>query len=225
MTNPILTHEFYGQKFYFNDTPTAPFLIKEIFSDNYKVLEKGIEFRPGDIILDIGACEGMFSIMMAKLFPQTRVIALEPVSGTYFQMIRNKGLNGCTNIEAYNVGIGKPGQHTITLNVSKGYSGGSSSLCTFDPINHYQIEVGLISLDEAFELYKIDRCRLLKMDIEGAEFDALYPSTVLPRVDYMTAEFHRNQRLDFLARRADALAVWCMNKTGLFHVELCSMAE
>lgn len=225
MTDQILINEFHGQKFYFNDTKDAPALIKEIFSDNYKALEKNIEFKPGDVILDIGANEGMFSIMMAKLYPHAHVIALEPVPRTYYQLIRNIGLNGCTNIDPYNIGVGKPGQKTTMLNVSKDFSGGSTSMCEYNPDHHDKTEVGLISLDEAFELYGIDRCRLLKMDIEGAEYDALYPSTVLSRVDFMTFECHSNHRLEFLGRRMDGLVTWVSNKTQLIHVELVKMAE
>lgn len=85
--------------------------------------------------------------------------------------------------------------------------------------------MGLISLDEVFDLYSIDRCRLLKMDIEGAEYEVLYPSTVLPRVDYMTIEVHLNHRLDFQSRRPDGLIVWCANQTKLIHADACRMAE
>ncbi len=222
----IITHEFRGQTFSFTETPEAEVLINEIFADNYKVLEKGITFSPGDVILDIGANEGMFSIMMAKLFPETRVIALEPLPSTYFNLVRNKELNKCSNIEAYNVGVGSPGKHTATLVTNKnGMSGGSTSLCTFNPEHHNKTEVGLISLDEAFDLYSIDRCRLLKIDIEGAEYEVLYPSTVLPRVDYMTAEFHFNNKLDFQSRRPDGLIVWLTNQTKLIHADVCRMAE
>jgi len=222
----ILEKEFRGQKFSFHETPEAQVLIDEIFSDNYKVLEKNIEFSPGDIILDIGANEGMFSIMMAKLFPQTRIIALEPLPSTYFNLVRNKGLNSCSNIEAYNIGIGPPGKHTDILVTNKnGMSGGSTSFCTFNPDHHVKVEVGLISLDEAFDLYNIDRCRLLKLDIEGGEYEALYPSTVLPRVDFMTAEYHFNNKLDFKSRRPDGLIVWCANQTHLIHADVCRMCE
>jgi FkbM family methyltransferase len=227
MTDQIITHEFRNQKFYFTPTPTAQALINEIFSDNYKVLEKGVEFRPGDVVLDLGACEGMFSIMMAKLFPMTRIIGLEPVPQTYFTFVRNIGLNGCTNIEPYNIGVGKPGQHTTTLHVAKNNanSGGSSSLFTFDPLGHDKVEVGLIDLDSAFDLYRIDRCRLMKIDIEGMEYDALYPSHILPRVDYLTAEYHQNAKLEYMSRRMDGLATWCARQVNLIHVDFCKMAE
>lgn len=230
MTRPIITHKFRDHEYSFHDTVQAPDLIKEIFGDNYDVIksvEAGIlSFPSGSIILDIGANEGMFSILMATLFPQTRIIALEPVSRTFFHLVANKDLNGCSNIECYNVGVGKPGQHTVKMVVGKNdWSGGSSSLITYKESDHIQMEVGLITLDKVFEMYKIDRCRLMKMDIEGMEHDVLYSSTVLPRVDYMTAEFHINNRLNFQCRRMDALAVWCSNLTKLIHVDFCHMAE
>lgn len=225
MTDQIITHEFQSHKFYFNATRDAPALIQEIFADNYKVLEKNIEFNPGDIILDIGANEGMFSIMMAKLYPHARVIALEPVPRTYYQLVRNIGLNGCMNIDSYNIGVGKPGQKTTMLNVSKDFSGGSTSLCEYNPDHHDRIEVNLVSLDEAFGLYGIDRCRLAKIDAEGMEYEILYGATVLPRVDFMTMEIHNNHKLEFLGRRMDGLVTWVSNKTQLIHVDLCKMAE
>jgi FkbM family methyltransferase len=225
MTDQIITHEFQSHKFYFNNTKDTPALIKEIFSDNYKVIESGLQFGAGDTILDLGANEGMFSILMSKLFPLARIISLEPVPRTFFQLVRNKGLNGCTNIEAYNVGVGKPGQHTSTLNVSKDFSGGSTSLCTYNPDHHYATEVSVMSLDEVFELYKIDRCKLLKMDIEGMEYEVLYPSTILPRVDNMVMECHYNRRLEYQGRRPDGLITWVGNKVRLIHVEICQMAE
>ena len=222
----ILEKEFQGVKFFFHETPDAPILIDEIFLDNYRVFDSKMGFDKGDVILDLGANEGMFSILIAKMFPYTRVIALEPVPRTYFALLRNKGLNGCTNLEAYNVGVGKPGQKTETMIINKsGQSGGSTSFCTFNPVAHEKIEVGLISLDEVFDLYGIERCKLLKIDIEGAEYDVLYPATVLPRVDFMVAEYHTNTRLDFQARRPEALAVWCANHTKLLSAYGCKMAE
>ena len=226
MTQPLIEHEFRGKKLSFTDTPQAPDLIREIFSDNYKVLEAGIEFKDGDVVLDIGACEGMFSTMMSVLFPHIRIIALEPVPRTYGFLVDNLTRNGCKNVEAYNIGVGKTGAKTGIINMGlHNHSGGSSSWLTFDPTKTEKVEVGLISLDDAFELYGIDRCRFLKIDIEGAEYDALYSCTVLPRVDYMAGEFHMNQRLTFETRRMDALATWCHNQTKLIYIECCNMAE
>lgn len=222
----IIEKEFRGQKFFFHETPEARALVEEIFSDNYRVFESNMKFSKGDVILDIGANEGMFSILMSKMFPEARVIALEPVPRTFDALLRNKLINDCPNLRPYNLGVGKPGQRTAEFITNKnGASGGSTAFCTFNPETHEMVEVGLISLDEAFNLYGIERCKLLKVDCEGSEYDILYSSTVLPRVDYMAMEIHINQRLEFRARRADALAVWCANQTKMISIVYCKMAE
>lgn len=212
-----------GKKYKFIETKAAPLLIKEIFNDNYKVFQSKIEFSPGDVILDVGANEGMFSILMAKEFPETRIIALEPVPSTYATLVENLKLNEVKNVSAYNIGLGK--EKTTTLVVAKDFSGGSTKWCTFNPNDHIKVEVGLISLDDAFLLYGIDRCKLLKMDIEGMEYEVLYPSTVLNRVDYFTGEFHTNHKLDYESRRADGLVNWIVKQTKILQIEICKMAE
>jgi FkbM family methyltransferase len=167
VADEIIKVNFNGIDFFFNTTPQARALVDEIFGDNYKVLESGIPFSPNDVILDIGACEGMFSIMMAKLFPFTRVIALEPIPRTYHMMMRNIGLNGCQNIDAYNIGGGKlTGKHPMFM-CKDDISGGGSAVMTFNPDQHEKIEVDVISLDDLWKREELDRVRLLKIDIEG----------------------------------------------------------
>jgi FkbM family methyltransferase len=221
----MITHNFNGIDFYFNETPQAQELINEIFSDNYNVLKSNIQFEPGDIILDLGACEGMFSIMMAKLFPQVTIISLEPVPRTFFMMVRNIGLNGVMNISSHNYGVGKC-RSDIPIYVGKNdYSGGSSSKLTFNPENHIEMRVKVFGLDEIFEIFKIRKCKLLKIDIEGSEYDALYNSTVLDRVEFFTGELHINSKLSYAGYRIDGLANWVSNRTKILQIEVCNMAE
>ena len=220
------THTFNGHEFKFTQTPQAPAMIQEIFSDNYQVLSKKLEFRPGDVIIDAGANEGMFSILMSKLFPQTRIIALEPVPATYYTLTKNIELNGCKNIEAFCLGLGRNHQPRTTMTVPNDLSGGSTAWCyTFDPKTHTRVEVGLISLDAAFELYGIKSCRLLKMDIEGAEYEVLYGTGMLSRVDYLVMEVHINKKLEYESRRPEGLLNWVAKQTKLLSYSLCNMAE
>lgn len=225
MADKIIKHNFLNQDFYFNPTPQAQDLINEIFGDNYKVLESGLTFNPGDVILDIGACEGMFSILMSKLFPQTRIIALEPIPRTYHIMMRNIGLNACTNITALNLGAGKTtGKHPMFM-CKDDYSGGGSAIMTFNPDQHEKIEVDVISLNDLWDREKLNRVRLLKIDTEGAEYEILYYSNVLPMVDYYVGENHMNARLDYEGYRMDGLANWIANRTKVICIEFCKMAE
>ena len=226
MMADIIKHKFQDHEFQFLSTPQAPAMIKEIFGDNYRVLEQKLEFRPGDIIIDAGANEGMFSIMMAKLFPQVQILAFEPVPNTYYTLCSNINLNELSNIIPYNLGFGRNHQPKTTMTVPNDLSGGSTAWCnTFEPENHTRVEVGLISLDAAFELYGIKSCRLLKMDIEGAEYEVLYGTSMLFRVDYLAMEVHINKKLEFESRRPDGLINWVSKQTKLLPVQVINMAE
>jgi len=226
VTQPIMELEFRGYRFYFAQTPSTQSLINETFGDNYKVLaavDGGLKFNDGDVMLDLGACEGVFSIMMAKLFPGLRVIALEPVPRTFNYLLKNIELNG-VRIEAKNIGVGTRGKRELV--VSRDHSGGSSGVCTFVPSDHLSVTVDLMPLEDVFEEFKIDRVKLLKIDIEGMEYEVLYNAEdILPRVDLFTGEFHMNNKLDFDGRRMDGLANWIANRTKLLCIQPCRMAE
>lgn len=221
----MIRHIFKGYDFVFEDTRDIKALIDEIFGDNYEILKQGVVFSPGDVILDAGANEGVFSIMMSKLFPEARIISIEPVTRTFNTLIKNISHNNCKNITAYEVALGKPGDSTKTLIVSKDFSGGSTAHCTFNPDHHIKAEAKVISLDEAFALCKAERLRLLKMDIEGAEYDALYSFNSLDKVDYLVMEVHINTKLEFDCRRPDGLINWVGKRTKLINATLCKMAE
>jgi FkbM family methyltransferase len=218
--------EYRGKQFYFEESPTAQMLINEIFSDNYKVFERGVEscmeFLDGDVVLDLGANEGMFSIMIAKLFPGVKVISLEPVPKTFYQMIRNIGLNGVTNIRTDNVGVGKG---ECLMNVSNIYSGGSSLVDTYNPAITHQVKVNLCSIDEIFNKYGLNRVKLLKVDIEGSEYEALYDCKKLGQVDHMVAEFHMNTNLQNKGYDVKELATWVGSQTDLVFYETIRMNE
>jgi len=182
-----------------------------------------VKFEAGDVVLDVGANEGVFSIMIAKLFPFVRVISLEPVPRTFYQMIRNIGLNGTTNIEPLNVGVGK-GVEGV-MNVHKQFSGGSSLVDTYDSAQHDQIPVSLISLDDIVVKFGLKRIKLLKIDIEGGEYDAIYNSSILPMVENVVGEFHINSRLTERGFDINSLATYVGSKTNLVYYEKCKMAE
>lgn len=215
---------YQGQEFIFVETVDSKDLIKEIFGDGYGVISNGVTFSPGDVVLDIGANEGMFTVFMAKLFPQTKVFAFEPVPRTYEILKRNLKINKVENVVASNLGIGAPGKSSAIMNVSNDHSGGSSAMLTFVEKDMFRVQVGLMSLDEVFETYHIDRCRLLKMDIEGMEYEVLYPFD-LSRVDYFAGEIHHNRKLDFESRRADGLVNWVSTKTKVISATICQMCE
>lgn len=224
MTRPIYELEFRGEKFRFFQTPSAEATIKEIFSDCYKIFEPEIPFDTGDVILDIGANEGMFSIMMAKLFPQVKVFSFEPITRTFNHLLDNIKLNEILTIHPENIGVGKS-KMDLTMNISRDFSGGSSAVIGFNPKDHIQQITKIVSLDEVFDIFRIEKVKLLKIDCEGMEYDVLYPSSKLDKIEYLAGECHHNARLSFENRHPHMLITWLSDRVKLRGIEVCQMAD
>ncbi len=61
--------------------------------------------------------------------------------------------------------------------------------------NHADNNIPSITLDEIFQKYKIKRCKLLKIDCEGSEYEILYNANadVLSKCENLRAEFHESK--------------------------------
>lgn len=221
--------EKYNQTFIFRRFNST---IDEIFNDNYKVIENKILFNKNDIVIDIGANIGAFSILLAKLYPFITIYAVEPVAEAYIQLCENIELNNLTNIIPINVainGLGFGFKRVQKIIYAPSESGGASSYITQiddnDP-GHKIVYTGCITLDELFIDLHIEGCRLLKIDCEGAEYDILYNSHMsLNRTSYLVGEFHDNDYLRQLGHSPDKLAKYCSNFLKVIYYEYCKMHE
>lgn len=211
-----------GGDFKFTDTPQCSNLIKEIFFDNYRVFASGMKFEKGDIVLDLGANEGLFSILMAKLFP-VKVVAFEPVRRTFGDLLKNMEINAIGNeIEAHFLGVAEK-RGRLDLYVHNGISGASSNHLTPNR-DFYTDNIEVITLDDAIMLCG-GQIKLLKIDIEGGEYDAFYGSEALGRVDNIVGEFHINQRLRNRGFSINQLAEYLAGKTNLVYYEARDLWE
>jgi FkbM family methyltransferase len=91
----------------------------------------------------------------------------------------------------------------------------SGSLNIADHIGRQNIEVELINLDELLRIIDRDHINLLKLDIEGSEYEIfLSPSfeRLAPRIDIICVEFHH--RWPEYGVKATKLAVNRLNELG-----------
>jgi FkbM family methyltransferase len=132
--------------------------------------------RPGDVIIDIGANVGSYTLRCARRTgPGGRVIAIEAMAANAALLERNIAANGLKNVRVVACAIGdKPGRVAL---YSKGHSS-STRLSEGDSFSAVA-EAEMITGDSLIEIHGLTRVDWIKMDIEGAEPAALRG---LPRI-------------------------------------------
>ena len=192
-------------------------------------------FNNDDILLDVGANIGWYSVILSKLMPaSSRTYAFEPDPLNFKLLTHNCKLNNVTNIECVNAAVGESiGTATLHLYPSKNL--GRHSLIALEG-NSEKLDVKMISLDSFFEEQQIDltRIKFLKIDIEGFEYSALLGAkkilTVIPMVlmefspDYMKkGGFEPKELIELI--RTTGLKPNCIQKGKMLEVSLHELAN
>jgi FkbM family methyltransferase len=135
--------------------------------------------REGDVVVDLGANIGYFSLLAARLVGKKgKVYAFEPEPRNYNYLLKNIELNGYNNVFAIQKAVSnKTGKTKLYLCP---YDSGHHTINQFESIRAYKpdlveereefIEVQTTTLDDFFKEQSID---VIKMDVEGAEMLAL----------------------------------------------------
>jgi FkbM family methyltransferase len=153
-----------------------------------------IDFQPGDVILDLGANLGIISILLAKKFPFTKIYSFEASPINFQNFIKNIEDNNCSNITPFNLAVWSTTDETLEIPTSPTNSGGSSIYYKQEFFNQYPIsKVKTISLQDILSQNNIESCKLLKIDVEGAEYEIFssFPEEKLNFIKNIGIEFHK----------------------------------
>lgn len=157
--------------------------------------DRPFNFEP-DVIFDLGANVGVFTRYCRKLFPNSRIIAVEPDDVNAASFLKNIPDSKVTFIKA-GIGIGEKlyrangavnGSGECYLSKGLGYS-------NINKVDHYkETDIKIILLSDLIQEYvKEGEKYIIKMDIEGAEnfvFQHEPSVKALLNADYVTAELH-----------------------------------
>jgi FkbM family methyltransferase len=142
--------------------------------------------------LDIGANIGMVTLYLAWLYPEARIVAIEPDPDTFAVLKRNISRNRLTNVTVINCAVSDAaGQLLFYVHPNIKGSLKMSTYARKGMTKEVQVEARRLSdiLDEQ----KITAIDFAKIDIEGAEWQVLKNLTDtnwLPKVRQYVIEYH-----------------------------------
>ncbi|MCS6934725.1 MAG: FkbM family methyltransferase [Chitinophagales bacterium] len=151
-----------------NDKRAAPFEILNF--ETYESHDALMLYRlinDGDLIFDIGANIGWYSMHFARKFPRSAVHSFEPVADTYKDLCRNVQLNQFQNITTYPFGFSDE-EKTVTFYVSRDTSVSSSARDLVGDESVREISCHLVKLDDFTKEHRLQPA-FIKCDVEGAE--------------------------------------------------------
>lgn len=144
-----------------------------LYCGNFEVKEINFirrTLRPGDIVLDIGANGGIYSIIASKCVGSTgHVYAFEPSSREVELLQRNIEQNSLKNVTIIERAVG---DNTTDVRFAIAKDGGLNALVD-NKRPDQKIEkweyVPMISIDEFMNEFSLDHIDFIKVDVEGAE--------------------------------------------------------
>jgi len=165
---------------------------KEIFMDECYMPGMGNAVPDKPTILDIGANAGYFSLFALSRFPGARVYAFEPLPVNFQLLKRQQTLNGKEEFKCFPKAVaGERGRLDLVYDAQDSFST-SATLFATNSGQLDKISVEAVTLHDILLEFGIERCDLIKMDCEGAEYGILYGCSPedLGRIDQIAMEVH-----------------------------------
>jgi FkbM family methyltransferase len=147
---------------------------------------------PGDVVYDIGANLGFFSLVAARLVgPEGRVFAFEPAPNNAEAIARNAELNLLSNIVVVPRAVSSRAG-TARLQVVDDQSWSKLEEFGEHPFTEQVLEVETVTVDELVGSGELPPPGLVKIDVEGAELAALegMGRTIEERRPVIVCELH-----------------------------------
>lgn len=132
--------------------------------------------RPGDTFIDVGANVGYYSLLASQLVGDSgRVVAIEALPAIFATLRRNLAENNLSNIRAVNRAVWDRHQTIAVYTNSDDLPGQTTVSPIWAEKYHLQQsgEVAASPLSDILQPAEIKAARLIKIDVEGAEWQVI----------------------------------------------------
>lgn len=126
--------------------------------------------KPGDVVFDVGANFGGLTTVMSRMVGSRGIVCSFEASPRIIGICqKNIVMSGCSNVQLYNVAVYSKSNETVPI-----YLGGhlNDSIYSNSDQEVAAFNIDTLSLDDFVDFTSLVP-NLIKMDIEGAEFDAI----------------------------------------------------
>ena len=160
--------------------------IKQWYRDNgEEKLRLDYELNENSLVFDLGGHVGDFALSIYNKY-KCNIYIFEPVDEFYKEI--EKKFENNSKVKIFNFGL-----TNINEDVEISLNDTSSSVFIENKSNLKKQTIKLVSISEFLNEYKINKINLLKINIEGGEFDVLpelYNNSIINKIDNLQIQFH-----------------------------------
>lgn len=185
--------------------------MSEVLNDNFLSTIKSfskdsLNIKNDKVLIDLGSTIGVFTAYALDQNPDLKSICIEMNPNLHKICVDTFKDN--PNIIPINAAIYKVSGETITFKSNKEnfYDLGNTIVDNLFNDQTYSMEINTVSMESIMRDYNIDRISLLKVDIEGYEYELFdnLSDEFLSRIDKIFLEFHHvvepNRKLNLINR-------------------------
>lgn len=154
-----------------NEMSRISYVTKTYEEETMNFLKK--ELGQNDVVLDIGANNGYYSLLCATI--AKKVIAFEPSPRDFFRLKENKELNKFDNLVIENFGL-SDNEKKLEMLIANDYHSGQNTLeskFVYDISLKEKITIDLKPLDSYIRKSNINKIDVIKIDVDGHEMNVL----------------------------------------------------
>jgi FkbM family methyltransferase len=203
---------FYQSEFLPKELPERP-VVKDLLES----------LRSSDVFFDLGANHGIYTCLAGRKLDSGLVVSFEPNPQTCAELRRNIALNQLTDrVTTFQVAVAdESGEADFIIDMD---STGSSLAKSRSASGTESVQVDVVTLDSFVDIESLPAPHVIKIDVEGAEFQALRGMRTLlqKQCRLLYCEVHNSAVTDYNANSTDVEDI--LRKFG-FNVEMIYQRE